>query len=182
MWIRPVFIGSYLRSGSEPDPHTSDPAGPGSEPDLPNSPDIWPDPDLDAVHPYWFFSWTGYVHLWLPHKFIIIHTHTPSFHGHWFPVFSGWRSFMRYGVYLHISRKLWHRFLLWKSRVDLNGDSKKIFGPVEDQQCIESIISAAASPHLSLWRHIVLLCRYCCIYSITVQRHIVGCQTCTFSA
>ena len=37
---------------SEPDPDTLDPAGSGSKPDPPNSPDIWPDPDLDLVHPY----------------------------------------------------------------------------------------------------------------------------------
>jgi len=36
---------------SEPDPDTLDPAGSGSKPDPPNSPDIWPDPDLDLVHP-----------------------------------------------------------------------------------------------------------------------------------
>jgi len=39
-------------SGFEPAPDTLDPAGSGSDPDPPNSPDIWPDPDLDPVHPY----------------------------------------------------------------------------------------------------------------------------------
>jgi len=43
--------GSYLGSGSTPDPEMLDPAGSGSAPDPLNPPDIRPDPDLDLVHP-----------------------------------------------------------------------------------------------------------------------------------
>jgi len=43
-------------SGSKPDPDTLDPTGSGSAPDPPNSPDIWPNPDLDPVHPYCFLE------------------------------------------------------------------------------------------------------------------------------
>ena len=39
-------------SGSQPDPVILDPAGSGSKLDPQNLPDIRPDPDLDAVHPY----------------------------------------------------------------------------------------------------------------------------------
>jgi len=41
-----------IQPDPDPDPDTLDPAGSGSKPDPPNSPDIRPDPDLDPVHPY----------------------------------------------------------------------------------------------------------------------------------
>jgi len=44
--------GRILTCRIQPDPDTLDPARSGSDPDIPNSPDIWPDPDLDPVHPY----------------------------------------------------------------------------------------------------------------------------------
>jgi len=41
----PVYLNA-AGSGSKPDPDTLDPAGSPSDLDPPNSPDIWPDPDL----------------------------------------------------------------------------------------------------------------------------------------
>jgi len=52
-YIDPASINRILpQIRPDPDPGTLDPAGSGSDPDPPNSPDIWPDPDLDPVHPY----------------------------------------------------------------------------------------------------------------------------------